>query len=34
MARKQFQVCGQSATVRVEANLHGRHRTMLLCDHP
>lgn len=32
MARKQCQVCGQSATVRVEANLNGRHSTMLLCD--
>lgn len=25
-------VCGQPATVRVEANLNGRHSTMLLCD--
>ena len=32
MARKQCQVCGQPATVRVEANLNGRHSTMLLCD--
>lgn len=31
MARK-CQVCGQPATVRVEANLNGRHSTMLLCD--
>lgn len=29
---KQCQVCGQPATVRVEANLNGRHSTMLLCD--
>src|SRR5690606_41947172 len=33
MARKQCQVCGQPATVRMEANLNGRHSTMLLCDH-
>ena len=32
MARKQCQVCGQPATVRVEANLNGRNSTMLLCD--
>ncbi|KGM60160.1 hypothetical protein EL76_3748 [Escherichia coli G3/10] len=32
MARKQCQVCSQPATVRVEANLNGRHSTMLLCD--
>ncbi|MRL75700.1 AAA family ATPase, partial [Klebsiella pneumoniae] len=32
MARKQCQVCGQPATVRVEASLNGRHSTMLLCD--
>ncbi len=32
MARKQCEVCGQPATVRVEANLNGRHSTMLLCD--
>ncbi len=32
MARKQCQVCGQPATVRVETNLNGRHSTMLLCD--
>jgi len=32
MARKQCQVCGQPATVRVEANLNGRLTTMLLCD--
>ncbi len=32
MDRKQCQVCGQPATVRVEANLNGRHSTMLLCD--
>ncbi|NNB27948.1 ATP-dependent Clp protease ATP-binding subunit, partial [Pseudomonas saxonica] len=32
MTRKQCQVCGQPATVRVEANLDGRHSTMLLCD--
>ncbi|WP_147653980.1 heat shock survival AAA family ATPase ClpK [Vulcaniibacterium gelatinicum] len=32
MVRKQCQVCGQPATVRVEANLNGRHSTMLLCD--
>lgn len=32
MARKQCQVCGQPATVRVEANLNGSHSTMLLCD--
>src|SRR5690606_35825124 len=32
MARKQCQVCGQPATARVEANLNGRHSTMLLCD--
>src|SRR5690606_36759930 len=32
MARKQCQVCGQPATVRVEANLNGRHSTKLLCD--
>ncbi len=31
MARKQCQVCGQPATVRVEANLNGRHSTMLPC---
>ncbi len=27
-----MRVCGQPATVRVEANLNGRHSTMLLCD--
>ncbi len=32
MDRKQCQVCSQPATVRVEANLNGRHSTMLLCD--
>ncbi|MFN3377432.1 MAG: Clp protease N-terminal domain-containing protein, partial [Burkholderiaceae bacterium] len=32
MARKNCQVCGQPATVRVEANVNGRHSTMLLCD--
>jgi len=32
MARKQCQICGQPATARVEANLNGRHSTMLLCD--
>src|SRR5690606_35791818 len=32
MSRTQCQVCGQPATVRVEANLNGRHSTMLLCD--
>ena len=32
MPRKQCQVCGQPATVRVEASLNGRHSTMLLCD--
>jgi hypothetical protein len=32
MARKQCQVCGQPATVRVEANINGRQSTMLLCD--
>ncbi|MGU0043936.1 hypothetical protein ACVXHA_21490 [Escherichia coli] len=32
MARKQCQVCGQPATVPVEADLNGRHSTMLLCD--
>src|SRR5690606_39965257 len=32
MARNQCHVCGQPATVRVEANLTGRHSTMLLCD--
>ncbi|MGK4707114.1 hypothetical protein [Pseudomonas aeruginosa] len=34
MARKQCQVCGQPATVRVEANLNGRHSTMLVSVWP
>jgi hypothetical protein len=29
---KTMPVCGQPATVRVEANLNGRNSTMLLCD--